>query len=73
MHDPTEGGIATAVHEIVHAANLGALIEAEMLTIFPETQMLCDHYYLDPLGLIASGALLISRRLGGSAPSEGLS
>lgn len=60
MHDPTEGGIATAVHEIAWAADLGAVIDAETLAIFPETQALCDHYHLDPLGLIASGALLIA-------------
>lgn len=60
MHDPTEGGVATAVHEIAHAADLGAVIDAEALTIFPETQTLCHHYHLDPLGLIASGALLIA-------------
>ena len=60
MHDPTEGGIATAVHEITHAADLGAVIDAETVVIFPETKALCNHYHLDPLGLIASGALLIA-------------
>lgn len=60
MHDPTEGGVATAVHEIAHPASLGAVIDAQALTVFPETKALCDHYRLDPLGLIASGALLIA-------------
>ncbi|MFQ5849242.1 MAG: AIR synthase family protein [Candidatus Binatia bacterium] len=60
MHDPTEGGVATGLHEIASAAKAGLVIDSESLPIFAETQQLCDHYRLDPLGLIASGALLIS-------------
>jgi hydrogenase maturation factor len=60
MHDPTEGGVATGLHEIAHAAKVGIAINLEALPIFPETRKLCDHYRLDPLGLIASGALLIT-------------
>ena len=59
MHDPTEGGLATALHEVARAAGVGLLVHTEAISIFPETQALCDHYHLDPLGLIASGALLI--------------
>lgn len=59
MHDPTEGGVATALHELARAANVGIQIDAEAIPVFPETQALCNHYRLDPLGLIASGALLI--------------
>src|SRR5205814_1122353 len=60
MHDPTEGGLALALHELAYAANVGLLVEWEKLPIFPETQLLCDRYELDPIGLIASGALLIT-------------
>lgn len=60
MHDPTEGGLAMGLHEIAHAAKVGLLIEAETLPVFPETKRFCDHYHLNPLGLIASGALLIT-------------
>lgn len=60
MHDPTEGGIATGIQELAAAAGLGAIIEAEALPIFPETRALCDTLGLDPLGIIASGSLLLS-------------
>jgi hydrogenase maturation factor len=59
MHDPTEGGLATALHEVAWAAGIGLLVRAEAVPIFPETQAICNHYHLDPMGLIASGALLI--------------
>jgi len=58
LHDPTEGGLATGLHELADAAGLGVAVEAEAITVFPETELLCRHYGLDPLGLIASGALL---------------
>lgn len=60
MHDPTEGGLATALHEIGQAADVGIAIQADAVKVFPETRQLCDHYRIDPMGLIASGALLIS-------------
>jgi thiamin-phosphate kinase len=59
MHDPTEGGLATALHEVAWAANVGLRIQAEAVPVFPETQAICNHYHLNPMGLIASGALLI--------------
>jgi hydrogenase maturation factor len=59
MHDPTEGGLATALHEVARAAAVGLLVRAEAVPVFAETQAICNHYHLDPMGLIASGALLI--------------
>ncbi len=58
MHDPTEGGVATGLHEMTAAAHVGAVIEAAALPVYPETQALCTALHLDPLGLIASGSLL---------------
>jgi len=58
LHDPTEGGLATGLHELADAAGLGIEVEADAITLFPETEALCRHYGLNPLGLIASGALL---------------
>ncbi len=58
MHDPTEGGVATGIQELVQAAGCGALIERAALPILPETEALCQVLDFDPLGLIASGALL---------------
>ena len=66
MHDPTEGGIATGLHELAAAAGMGMLVEMEKITIFPETEILCQKLKLDPLGLLASGALLIAVAAGES-------
>jgi len=60
MHDPTEGGLATALHELAQAARVGIMIEADNIPIFPESAALCKEYSLDPLGTISSGALLIT-------------
>lgn len=66
MHDPTEGGLATGLRELAAAADMGMLVEMEKITIFPETQILCRKLKLDPLGLLASGALLIAVAAGES-------
>ena len=60
MHDPTEGGVATAVHELCRAAQLGATVYKEELFLSEETERLCGEFGLDPLGVISSGALLIA-------------
>jgi len=59
MHDPTEGGLANALHEVAAAANVGLLVEEDRIPILDECRILCRHYGVDPLGLIASGSLLI--------------
>jgi hydrogenase expression/formation protein HypE len=58
MHDPTEGGLATALWELAEAAGVGLAIDAERIPILPEGRTLCAEFGLDPLGTIASGALL---------------
>ena len=60
MHDPTEGGIATALHELADAAKVGLRIDRDRIMILPEGRQLCDAFGLDPLGTIASGALLMT-------------
>jgi hydrogenase maturation factor len=59
LHDPTEGGLANAIYELLVERDLGVEIQMENIPLFPETKLLCDHFHLDILGLIASGALLI--------------
>jgi hydrogenase expression/formation protein HypE len=59
MHDPTEGGLLTGAFELAKACDKGLIIIEENIFIFPETQELCKHFKLNPLGLIASGSLLI--------------
>jgi len=68
FHDPTEGGLATGLHELAQAANVGMIVEKEKISIFPETDILCQNLQLDPLGLIASGALLIVVSAKNSSP-----
>ena len=59
MHDPTEGGLASGLREIAAASGTGMLIEEDRIPLLPEPEALCAFYGLDPLGVIASGALLI--------------
>jgi hydrogenase expression/formation protein HypE len=60
MHDPTEGGLATGLWELAHASGKGIILDKEKVHVFPETNTFCRILDLDPFGLIASGALLIS-------------
>jgi len=58
MHDPTEGGVATGLRELAQASGVGLHISAAQLPVLPEGALLCAAFGLDPLGTIASGALL---------------
>ena len=60
MHDPTEGGLATGLMEVAQASGLGMEIDLESIPILPETQEICRALNLDPLGLIASGSLILT-------------
>ena len=60
MHDPTEGGLATGLWELAEAAGVGLEIDEDAIPILPETQTVCAPLGLDPLGLIASGTLLMA-------------
>jgi len=60
MHDPTEGGLATGLSELVAPAGLGLRVIREHIPVFPETDTICVALGLDPLKLIASGALLVA-------------
>ena len=60
MHDPTEGGVATALREIASASQVGMRIKGDALFVNPETALICEALKVDPLGLISSGALLIT-------------
>ena len=65
MHDPTEGGLATGLMEVATAAGVGLTVDEAALPITPECREICGALGLDPLGLIASGALLAT-----TAPQE---
>lgn len=60
MHDPTEGGLASGLREMAAASGCGLVLEADSVCILSEAEALCNHYGIDPLGSIASGALLLT-------------
>ncbi|MCS7254333.1 MAG: AIR synthase family protein [Armatimonadota bacterium] len=59
MHDPTEGGLATGLYELSWASGVSIEVEQGAIHILEEGKRLCDEFGLNPLGTIASGALLI--------------
>jgi hydrogenase maturation factor len=62
MHDVTEGGLAAAVSELSVAGGHRIRIRMESIPVYPETHRVCRIFGIDPLGLIASGSLLICTR-----------
>ena len=60
MHDVTEGGLASALAEVSHASGLGLTVEEDTIPVLPECRAICQALGLQPLGLLASGALLIT-------------
>ncbi len=60
MHDPTEGGLATALRELAAASGCGLSVDKSAIPILPECRDICRALGLYPMGLIASGSLLIA-------------
>ncbi|MBN1482032.1 hydrogenase expression/formation protein [candidate division KSB1 bacterium] len=60
MHDPTEGGVATAIHEMARAADRGVVIDQSKIPIMAEGKLVCEFFDLDPLGCLSSGSLLLA-------------
>ena len=60
MHDVTEGGLAGGLHELSMAAGVEIEVERDRIPIYEESRVLCEAFGLDPMGVIASGALLIT-------------
>ena len=58
MHDPTEGGITAALHELADAARVGILVDRNAIPVLPECQRICTALDLDPYSLLASGTLV---------------
>jgi len=59
LHDPTEGGVATGLHELADAAGVGFEIDMGALPLDSDGVILCSAAGVDPLGALASGSLLI--------------
>jgi hydrogenase expression/formation protein HypE len=60
LHDPTEGGVATGIFELATASDLGVEVHYEKIPMSEETKRLCEHFGVHPLGVFASGSLLIT-------------
>ena len=67
MHDPTEGGLAMGLHELASASGVGLRVDGAAVPILPECRRICGQLSIDPLGLIASGSLLIAAGPGDEA------
>ena len=60
LHDVTEGGLVTGLREVAQASGLGLAVEEGSIPVLPECRAVCEALGLDPLGLIASGALVVT-------------
>ena len=60
LHDATEGGLVTGFREVARASGLGLAVEEGSIPVLAECQTVCQALGLDPLGLLASGALLVT-------------
>lgn len=60
MHDPTEGGISTGAREIAEASGLAAQVHLDRIPVMPETVAIAKALDIDPLGMLASGSLLVA-------------
>ena len=60
MHDPTEGGLINGMIEMAWASDTEIEVDLEKVLIYKESRLLCQEFGMDPLGTIASGALLLA-------------
>jgi hydrogenase maturation factor len=60
MHDPTEGGVVGALWEMAEASGCGFRVSVAAIPVRAPTRAICAALGVDPLRLIASGALLIA-------------
>ena len=59
MHDPTEGGISTAIHELCEFSNVGCEIDINAINFVSNFKEVCETLNINPLGVISSGCLLM--------------
>lgn len=60
MHDPTEGGLASALWELAEASGQGITFDPAKVLVPDLSRRVCQVFDIDPLCSIASGALLLS-------------
>ena len=60
MHDPTEGGLITALWEMAQVCGMQLRVNLQSVPIPGISRKICQALKLDPLRTIASGSLLIA-------------
>jgi hydrogenase maturation factor len=60
MHDPTEGGLINGMIEMSWAAVKEIEVDFEKVFVYKESHLLCREFGINPFGVIASGALLLT-------------
>lgn len=60
MHDPTEGGLASALWELAQASGRSLCIDPGSVLVPSLSASICQVFDIDPLAAIASGALLLT-------------
>ncbi len=60
MHDVTEGGIFGSLWEMGESSKVGLEIDLRAIPIKQETVEICNHFDINPYGLISSGSMLIA-------------
>jgi hydrogenase expression/formation protein HypE len=60
MHDPTEGGLVSALWELAEASHTRLVVDPTAVPVPGLARRICDHLGIDSLASIASGALLLS-------------
>jgi hydrogenase maturation factor len=58
LHDPTEGGLATGLHELADAAGVALVVDERAVAWFEPGVAVCAALGADPWSTLASGALL---------------
>jgi hydrogenase expression/formation protein HypE len=58
LHDPTEGGLSSGLHELADASGIQIRVDEEAVLWFEPGRAVCDALGADPWGALASGALL---------------
>jgi hydrogenase expression/formation protein HypE len=58
LRDPTRGGVATALNEIVQQAGVGIILDEARLPVSPPVQAACEILGFDPLYIANEGKLI---------------
>jgi len=60
MHDPTEGGLSSALWELAQACGHSLVVDPKAVQIPTISEKICHIFRINPLETIASGALLLT-------------